>query len=50
MTDDVLREEVATRAELVGATNPPAPHELFDYSNVKKVYAELKARGWQPTP
>ncbi|HZR99818.1 MAG TPA: ABC transporter substrate-binding protein [Chloroflexota bacterium] len=48
--DEVIRDEVATRAQLIGATSPPAPSDLFDYSIVKKVYAELKARGWQPTP
>jgi NitT/TauT family transport system substrate-binding protein len=34
--DDVLRDEVGTRAELVGATSPPASAELFDYSLVKR--------------
>jgi NitT/TauT family transport system substrate-binding protein len=50
VADDVLRAEVATRAELVGATSPPAPADLFDYSLIKRAYAELRASGWQPTP
>ncbi len=50
LSDDVLREEVATRAEIIGAIDPPAPQDLFDYSIVKKVYADLKARGLQPMP
>jgi NitT/TauT family transport system substrate-binding protein len=50
VADDVLRDEVATRAELVGATNPPAPSELFDYRLVKQAYADLRASGWQPAP
>ena len=50
VTDDVLRDEIATRAELTKMSNPPDKEKLFDYSLVKKVYAELKASGWQPKP
>src|SRR5918999_1126357 len=32
LPDDVLREEVATRAELTKVANPPNPSALFDYS------------------
>lgn len=45
--DDVLKEEVATRAELIKAANPPDPAKLFDYTIVKKVSAELK-KSWKP--
>jgi NitT/TauT family transport system substrate-binding protein len=48
LPDDVLREEVATRAELTKVANPPNPSALFDYSITKKNYAQLKAAGWQP--
>jgi NitT/TauT family transport system substrate-binding protein len=50
VTDDVLRDEIATRAELTKMSNPPEKEKLFDYSIVKKVYAEIKASGWQPRP
>ncbi|MGH7875406.1 MAG: ABC transporter substrate-binding protein, partial [Candidatus Binatia bacterium] len=45
VTDDVLREEIATRAELTKMSNPPDKEKLFDYSVVRKIYAELKAIG-----
>jgi NitT/TauT family transport system substrate-binding protein len=50
VTDDVLRDEIATRAELTKMSNPPDKEKLFDYSIVKKIYAELKMSGWQPKP
>jgi hypothetical protein len=50
VTDDVLRDEIATRAELTQMANPPDKDKLFDYSLVKKIYADLKAAGWQPRP
>jgi ABC-type nitrate/sulfonate/bicarbonate transport system substrate-binding protein len=50
VTDDVLRDEIATRAELTKMANPPDKDKLFDYSLVKKIYADLKAGGWQPRP
>ncbi len=49
LPDDVLRQEIATRAELIKATNPPDISAVFDYSITKKNYAELKAAGWQPS-
>jgi NitT/TauT family transport system substrate-binding protein len=48
LPDDVLREEVATRAELTKAANPPNASALFDYTITRKNYAQLKAAGWQP--
>ena len=50
VTDDVLRDEIATRAVLTKMANPPDNDKLFDYSLVKKIYADLKASGWQPRP
>lgn len=48
LPDDVLREEVATRAELTKVANPPSAAALFDYGMTKRNYAQLKASGWQP--
>jgi NitT/TauT family transport system substrate-binding protein len=48
LPDDILREEVATRAELTKAASPPDISAVFDYSITKKNYAQLKASGWQP--
>ena len=47
--DEVLKDEVATRAEITKVANPPQAAKLYDYSIVKKVYAELK-RSSKPTP
>ena len=48
LPDDVLREEIATRAELTKVASPPKASALFDYSITKRNYAQLKASGWQP--
>ena len=48
LPDDVLRDEIATRAELTKAANPPDISAVFDYSIIRKNYAQLKAAGWQP--
>jgi NitT/TauT family transport system substrate-binding protein len=48
--DDILKEDVAMRAELVNVPVPGDSHKLFDYSIVKKIYRDLKASGWKPTP
>src|SRR5262247_764702 len=45
--DDVLKEEVLTRAELIKAPSAPDPAKLYDYSIIRKVYAELK-KNWKP--
>ena len=47
VSDDVLREEVLTRAELIKSPNIPDPAKLYDYSIIKKIYAELK-KSWKP--
>ena len=48
LPDDVLRDEVATRAELTKVANPPNISTVFDYNITRKNYAQLKATGWQP--
>jgi len=47
--EEVLKAEVATRAEITKVANPPDAATLYDYGIIKKIYAELK-RGWKPTP
>ena len=48
--DEVLKEDVAVRAELVNVSPPADFAKFFDYSIVKKIYRELKTSGWKPTP
>ena len=48
LPDAVLREEIATRAEITKVANPPDISAVFDYSIIRKNYAQLKAAGWQP--
>jgi len=48
LPDDILRDEVATRAELTKVANPPSISSVFDYSITRKNYAQLKATGWMP--
>jgi ABC-type nitrate/sulfonate/bicarbonate transport system substrate-binding protein len=50
VTDDILKEDVAMRAELVGVPAPSDYGKFFDYSIVKKIYRELKTAGWKPVP
>lgn len=47
LPDDILREEVAIRAELTKVALPANPLGMYDYSIVKKIYAQLKAGGGQ---
>ena len=47
VADDVLRDEIVTRGELIKVAKLPEPGQLFDYSIIKKVYAELK-KSWKP--
>jgi ABC-type nitrate/sulfonate/bicarbonate transport system substrate-binding protein len=47
VADDVLKEEIVTRAELITAANIPDPSKFYDYSLIRKVYAELK-KSWKP--
>jgi hypothetical protein len=48
--DDVLKEDVAMRAELIGVPVPADVNKFFDYNITKKIYRELKTTGWEPTP
>lgn len=43
LPDDILREEVATRADLTKVAVPANPLGMYDYSIVKKIYAQTKA-------
>jgi NitT/TauT family transport system substrate-binding protein len=47
VSDEVFKEEVAARAELIKAANPPDAGKLYDYTIVKKISAELK-KSWKP--
>jgi NitT/TauT family transport system substrate-binding protein len=49
VADDVLRDEIVTRGELIKVAKLPEPGQLFDYSIIKKVYADLK-KTWKPKP
>jgi ABC-type nitrate/sulfonate/bicarbonate transport system substrate-binding protein len=46
--DEILKEDVAMRAELVNVPVPSDYTKFFDYSIVKKIYRELKSTGWKP--
>jgi ABC-type nitrate/sulfonate/bicarbonate transport system substrate-binding protein len=50
VSDDVLKDDVAVRAELVGVPVPADHAKFFDYSIPKKIYADLKKSGWKPAP
>jgi NitT/TauT family transport system substrate-binding protein len=47
VADDVLRDEIVTRGELIKVAKLPESGQLFDYSIIKKVYTELK-KSWKP--
>ena len=48
LPDDVVRTEVATRAELTKLASRPNPLALFDYRITRRNYAQLRAAGWLP--
>jgi ABC-type nitrate/sulfonate/bicarbonate transport system substrate-binding protein len=48
--DDILKEDVAMRAELVGVSPPADYGKFFDYSIVKTIYRDLKSSGWKLVP
>lgn len=50
ISDELLKEDVAVRAELLKVARPPDIAKLFDYSIVKRIYGELKTKGRQPAP
>jgi NitT/TauT family transport system substrate-binding protein len=47
MPDDVLRDEVAARAELIKAPKLTDLSKVFDYTVIRRVYGDLK-RTWKP--
>ena len=50
VSDEILKEDVAMRAELVGVPAPSDYGKFFDYSIVRRIYRELKSSGWKPSP
>jgi NitT/TauT family transport system substrate-binding protein len=48
--DEIIKEDVAMRAELVNVPVPADYQKFFDYSMVKKIYRDLKSSGWKPVP
>jgi ABC-type nitrate/sulfonate/bicarbonate transport system substrate-binding protein len=48
--DEILKEDVAMRAEFVGMPAPSDYSKFFDYTIVRKIYRELKTAGWKPLP
>jgi len=48
--DEVLKEDVAMRAELIGIAAPADYGKFFDYSIVRKIYRDLKTSNWRPAP
>ena len=48
--DEILKEDVAVRSELVGVPVPSDHGKFFDYSIVRKIYRDLKTAGWKPMP
>ena len=50
IADEILKEDVAMRAELVGMPAPADYGKFFDYSIVRRIYRELKSAAWKPAP
>jgi ABC-type nitrate/sulfonate/bicarbonate transport system substrate-binding protein len=50
VSDEILKEVVAMRSELVGVPMPSDYAKFFDYSIARKIYRELKVTAWKPTP
>src|SRR6476619_6256197 len=46
VADEILKEDVAMRAGLVGVSPPADYGKFFDYGIVKTIYRELKSSGW----
>jgi hypothetical protein len=49
VSDETLKEEVKTRSELLKAIKVPDVRNIFDYTLIRKAYADLKKAGWKPT-
>lgn len=50
VADEILKEDVAVRSELVAVAVPSDHGKFFDYSMVRKIYGDLKRSGWKPAP
>src|SRR5262245_21926174 len=50
VANEILKDDVAVRAELVGVPVPADYGKFFDYSIARNIYRELKAAGWKPAP
>jgi ABC-type nitrate/sulfonate/bicarbonate transport system substrate-binding protein len=50
VADEILKEDVVMRAELVGMPAPADYGKFFDYSIVRRIYRELKSAAWKPAP
>ena len=50
VADEILKEDVAMCAELVGMPAPADYGKFFDYSIVRRIYRELKSAAWKPEP
>ncbi len=48
--DDIIKEDIAMRADLVSVPAPGDSTKFFDYSLVRKIYRDLKIAGWRPAP
>ena len=48
ISDETLREEVKSRGELIKVTKVPDVASIFDYTLIRKAYADLKTEGWKP--
>jgi NitT/TauT family transport system substrate-binding protein len=46
---EIQRRDTALRAEINGLEQYPGPDQIYDYSLVQEIYAELRASGWRPT-
>jgi NitT/TauT family transport system substrate-binding protein len=49
MPEDVQRRDTAMRAAINDVEPVPPVTQIYDYSLVKEIYAELQASGWKPT-
>jgi ABC-type nitrate/sulfonate/bicarbonate transport system substrate-binding protein len=48
LAPEVQRRDAEVRASLNGVDTLPPIEQMYDFSVVREVYQELRARGWQP--
>jgi ABC-type nitrate/sulfonate/bicarbonate transport system substrate-binding protein len=48
--EDLQHKTIDYLAKRLGAAKAPPPHKIFDYALVKKIHADLQAKGWKPQP